>query len=297
MPEIGQCRLCLQEHSELQGSHFLSKGIYRIVRDAGAKNPDPYLITAGRSVQTSKQLKRPLFCKGCEERLSSGGERWVLGNCRRNDGTFFLASMLASRLPDVESAGNPTKIYYASDIPEIRRSDIAYFAASIFWRGSLYPWNEDGSIPVDLGPFQEGFRRYLMGEAVFPADACLWVAVREGKGADRLTHVPTRVRADGTHAYKFPMPGLAFTLLVSRNIPARYKNICFVCNPRNPLIVTSILEELLLRDAAKLLKARRMHARRACGCQTSSRGESQTTRLPPHRDSSKDWNLVAAAPN
>lgn len=99
-----------------------------------------------------------------------------------------------------------------------------------------------------------------MREAVFPVDACLWVAVREGKGADRLTHVPTRVRIDGMHAYKFPMPGLAFTLLVSRNIPARYKNICFVCNPRNPLVVTSILEELLLRDAAKLLTARRMHA-------------------------------------
>lgn len=154
MPVIGQCRLCLQDHSELQGSHFLSKGIYRILRDAGAKNPDPYLITAGRSVQTSKQLKRPLFCRACEKRLSSGGERWVLGNCRRNDGSFPLASMLASRSPDVESAGNPTKIYYASDIPEIRRSDIAYFAASIFWRGRSILGMKTLPFPLTLGHFR-----------------------------------------------------------------------------------------------------------------------------------------------
>ncbi len=86
MSVIGQCRLCLRTDSELQDSHFLSKGIYRILRDAGAKNPDPFLITAGSSVQTSKQLKKHLLCKQCEGRLSGGGERWVLANCRRSDG-------------------------------------------------------------------------------------------------------------------------------------------------------------------------------------------------------------------
>ncbi len=99
-----------------------------------------------------------------------------------------------------------------------------------------------------------------MGEAAFPTHACLWVAVREGKGADRLTHVPKCVRADGLHAYKFPMPGFAFTLFVSKNVPDGYRSICFVCDPKNPLIVTSIMEEWLLRDAARLLQARRAHA-------------------------------------
>ncbi len=160
----------------------------------------------------------------------------------------------------MESAGNPSKIYYASSIPGVRVSDIAYFAASIYWRGSLYPWNEDGSTPVELGPFQEEFRQFLLGKAGFPEHSCLWVIVREGKGADRLTHVPKCVRAGGLHVYKFPMPGFAFTLLVSKNIPLNYKAYCFVCDPKNPLIVTSLVEKWLIRDGARLLQARRPHA-------------------------------------
>ena len=77
MSVIGQCRLCLRTDSELQDSHFLSKGIYRILRDAGAKNPDPFLITAGSSVQTSKQLKKHLLCKECGADIADISLAWV----------------------------------------------------------------------------------------------------------------------------------------------------------------------------------------------------------------------------
>ena len=254
MSVVGQCRLCLRNGVELRDSHFLSKGIYKILRDATAKNPNPFLITPSTSVQTSEQLKRHLLCGDCEGRLSKYGERWVLGQCLHNNGTFPLASKLSRTSPDIQTHGNPTRIYYSDRIPDIRVSDLAYFAASIFWRGSIYPWNEDGSTPVDLGPFQERFRRYLIGDEAFPAYACLWVAVREGTEFNRLTHVPTLARANGLHAYKFPMPGLAFTLIVSKNIPARFRALCVVHGPRNPIVVTSILEDWLAQDAASLLR-------------------------------------------
>lgn len=112
MPVIGECRLCLRNGVELQDSHFLSKGIYKILRDSNASNPNPFLVTAGKSVQTSHQLKRHLFCKSCEERLNKNGERWVLSKCRQSDGSCPLADVLASRAPNMESPGNPTKIYY-----------------------------------------------------------------------------------------------------------------------------------------------------------------------------------------
>jgi hypothetical protein len=67
---------------------------------------------------------------------------------------------LASRTPDVASVTNVTKIYFASKVPEIDVYALAYFAASIFWRGSIHPWNDDGSVPVDLGPFQD--TKYLV---------------------------------------------------------------------------------------------------------------------------------------
>lgn len=254
MPVIGQCRLCLRLGLPLQDSHFLPKGVYKILRDANAPNPNPYLLTETASVQTSRQLRMSLLCGDCESRLNRNGETWVLKNCLQNDGSFPLAAILSSKAPDIESPPNPTRLFYAAEIDGIDIPSLAYFAISIFWRGSIYPWNEDGSYPVELGPFQEQFRRYLLGEEPFPRDASLWAAVREGKDLDRLTHTPTLVRADGLHAYKFPMPGLAFTLIVSKNIPTRHRALCLVHGARNPIAVTSILEKWLAQDASKLLK-------------------------------------------
>ncbi len=260
---MGQCRLCLLDHVALKDSHFLSKGIYKILRDATAKNPNPFLVTEKTSVQTSRQLRRHLFCDACEKRLNTGGERWVLSNCLQSDGRFPLAELLGQRTPTLRGSDNPTKIYHANTIPEIEISDLAYFAASIFWRGSLYPWNNDGSIPVELGPFQEQFRRYLMREKPFPNDACLWVAIREGKEFNRLTRVPTLARVDGLHAYTFPMPGLAFTLIVSKHIPAKYRQLCIAHGAGNPIVVTSILEGWIAQAAATLLHATKGYQRRA----------------------------------
>jgi hypothetical protein len=218
-----QCKLCLRPVARLEDSHFLSKGIYRILRDDSEKNPNPWVLTRRKAVQSSRQKKARLLCWGCEQRFSRSGEDWVLKHCLLKDGGFPLASFLASRTPDLSAPPNPTRIYYASGIPEINIPALAYFAASIFWRASIHPWNDEGSIPVGLGPFQEQFRQYLMGLQVFPKNCSLWVAVREGKEIGRLTYSPIGERRGSFHVYKFPMPGLAFTLVVSKNIPSNYR--------------------------------------------------------------------------
>jgi len=247
-----QCKLCLQRVASLRDSHFLSAGIYRILRDDNEKNPNPWLLTGKTAVQSSRQLKARLLCRDCEQRFSKLGENWVLKNCLRKDGSFALASILASRSPDLWSNENPTKLYYASRIPEIDIPALAYFAASIFWRGSIHPWNDDGSIPVGLGPFQEQFRQYLIGQQAFPKDSSLWVVVREGKEIDRLTYAPIGARQGNFHAYKFPMPGLAFSMAVSKNIPANHRERCFVHGHGNPIIVTTLIDKLLVNDAVKM---------------------------------------------
>ena len=108
---IGQCKLCLKTGVELRDSHFLSAGIYRILRDDNEKNPNPWLLTKDAVVQTSSQLKAHLLCHDCEQRFSKNGGTWVLGRCRRNEGRFPLADVLAARTPDIASAGNTTRIY------------------------------------------------------------------------------------------------------------------------------------------------------------------------------------------
>lgn len=183
-PKLNQCRLCRREDAALEKSHFLPAGIYRLLRSEGHKPPNPFLLTKTTAVQTSAQQTAKLLCRECEQRLSKNGEKWVLRNCLQRDGSFPLASALARRSPDISSVVSPTKVYYASRISEVDVSALAYFAASIFWRGSIYPWNSDGTTPVKLGPIQERFRRYLKGDEAFPRDCAMIAVVREPNEID-----------------------------------------------------------------------------------------------------------------
>jgi hypothetical protein len=251
----GQCRLCLKPGVELQKSHYIPAAVYKVLREGDKTNPNPWVITKDGSVQTSKQKTAYLLCSKCENLLSKNGENWVLKHYLRADGRFPLAEILSSRAPYMATRGNPTKVFAAAVIPEIDVSALAYFGASIFWRGSIYEWNTDGSIPVRLGRFQEQFRGYLIdgGLTAFPQDCSLWVIVREGNEVSRLTHTPVGERVENVHAYRFPMPGLAFTLIVSKNIPENYRKTCIVRGERHPLIVTSIIERSLEVEAVKMI--------------------------------------------
>jgi hypothetical protein len=153
----------------------------------------------------------------------------------------------------VSAAHTPTRLYFADKIPEIDVQAVAYFAMSIFWRGAIHPWNNDGTLPVPLGPFQEEFRQYLMGMRPFPKEcAALWAVIREGKEIDRLTYGPTGNRIGKLHSYRFPMPGFCFILFAGKNIPAALAEKCFAAGVGNPIVVTSFLEPMLLREAVKM---------------------------------------------
>ena len=251
---MGQCRLCLQDSVNLQNSHFLPAGIYRILRDKSEKNPNPWLITSQNALQTSQQMTAPLLCSDCEQRLSKNGERWVLRNCLKRNGSFPLAKILTSRIPDVPSSTSPTKLYFASNIPEINVSAIAYFAASVFWRGSIHHWNTDGTIPVSLGRFQEKFRHYLLGTAAFPDNCRLSVVVRERCTIDRLASPPSGGTIGNFQIYRFPMPGLAFGIAIGEAFPPESLTTCFVHSPGNPLALTDKIEGFLMEAVTRIRK-------------------------------------------
>jgi hypothetical protein len=148
----------------------------------------------------------------------------------------------------------PTRLYYAVGIPEINIEALTYFAASIFWRGAVHPWNSDGTVPVSLGPFfEDELRQYLVGFQSFPKDCfSLWVVVREGKAIDRLTYAPAGNRIGKFHSYRFPMPGFCFMLYVGKNIPDYISEKCFATGSGNPLVVTSVVEPLLFNEGVAL---------------------------------------------
>ena len=251
----GQCRLCLRSPVELKKSHFMPAGVYRLLRgDSSEKNPNPVAMTAKAAVQTSRQITASLLCGDCEGRLSKNGENWVLKHCLKRDGSFPLAAILRATPPDVSSSRSHTKIYRAAGIAEINVDALGYFAASMFWRGSIHGWNHDGSVPVGLGAYQEPFRRYLLSEEPFPRHCAMWVVVRERSDILRLTYLPIGRRAGDFYVHKFPMPGLGFTLLVGKRIPIKHRKMCLVRGEGNPIVVSDVLEASLMEEAARMVR-------------------------------------------
>ena len=252
----GTCRLCQRENVDLRKSHGIPAGISRsILGDPAKGNPNPYLITPKGAVQTSKQQTAPILCGDCEQLFSKRGEHWVLKNSLRRDGTFPLASILASHQRALFDPRNPqTCVHYAASIPEINVSALTYFGMSMFWRMAVYPWKSDNTPAIKLGTYEEPLRKFLLDEGAFPENAVLWVAVRKKSEISQLTIQPFTDKRGLVHLHKFPMPGLAFTLVIGKDLPETITNACIVHGPGNPIVTTSVIEEHLLRDAAKLLE-------------------------------------------
>lgn len=247
------CKLCRRKGVDLQKSHLFPAAIYRVMRgDPSNGNPNPYLITPNGVVQTSRQDWAHLLCFDCEQMFSKNGEHWLFNNGLKADGSFKLASILASKTPSVpDPKSTSTKLYYAAGIPEINIAALTYFAVSMFWRASIYPWTSDKRIPVKLGTYGEAFRQYLLGLASFPKSAALCVVVREKSEIDRLTHEPISEKINTVYTHRFSMPGFHFQLFVGKNIPDVYRRYCFVTGERNPLIVSGIVEPRLLKEAVQ----------------------------------------------
>jgi hypothetical protein len=136
----GRCGLCLNE-AQLRDSHLLPASIYRLSREAASKNPNPVVVTGTGAVATSRQVSAHFLCDACEDRLSRGGETYVVAQCARPGGSFALRSLLMSTQPLMRDSvwslfdisGTPAKI-----------DQFLYFAASIFWRSSAKAWSSGG---------------------------------------------------------------------------------------------------------------------------------------------------------
>ncbi len=253
---VGKCKLCLQEGVELRMSHYISAAVYRTLRGAAAPgmNPNPFHVSRGQSVQSSKQDRASLLCSDCEQRVSRGGEDWFFRNTLRNDGKFKLLQTLLAGRASVHQQGVPTILYEANLFPEIDADALTYFASSVFWRGSIFGWNSDGSVPVNLHGYADQFRRYLLGERGFPEKASLMAVVRPpGSPVDKVIYGPVGSSRGGNSYYRFPVPGFSFMLMVGPKLSERDKRYCLVRGAGRPLVVTTIPDEHIFREARSAL--------------------------------------------
>jgi len=223
---VGRCGLC-QEVRALRESHLLPKALYKLSRAPSRPNPNPVLLAAGRASVTSRQIADHFLCDDCEQRFSSRGERYVLGQCARPSGEFKLREHLEQQTPIAQE--QKVRLYDVGTLLGPHADEYLYFAASVFWRASARAWAEVGPRPrFSLGSvYDEQFRLYLLGKADFPRNGRLYVHIWSGPIRDNspfgfTTLAPCTARIDGERRHKFCIPGLTFILFLGGLVPQRH---------------------------------------------------------------------------
>jgi hypothetical protein len=244
------CRLCGQS-AKLIDSHLLPKALYRLIREPTLKNPNPFLVTRGRAVQTSAQLKRYLLCAVCEDLFNKNGESWVLKYCFRG------GPMNRFRLRDLLIATTPINSSTAGDVlstaaaPEIQRDKIAYFAASVFWRGAISDWPWQGQtvpqMPLELS-LRLSLENYLLGKTPFPKTCSLLVYVAGDRIPPLAMHPPQSGNSGRLLECRFSIPGLRFSLLPT--VPANALSLS--SSPYHPVFLSQDQSRLLVEQTLSL---------------------------------------------
>lgn len=218
----GQCGLC-RRTKKLQDSHLLPAAAYKLSRIESRSDPNPVVITKGRSFTTSRQVSAYFLCNECEDKFSRNGERYVLKHCARPSGEFRLREILEKEHP--VCVDSRFKVYDVKGLLGRRVEQYVYFAASVFWRASAHSWKmEDRHLNlISLGAkYQEQFRLYLLGKTGFPANARIFVHVWGDKEIDSTTIFPCTFRVKGVWRHKFCIPGLTFILFLSNDVPKKH---------------------------------------------------------------------------
>lgn len=226
----------------------MPKGVYRVTREEHEANPNPITLNDCGVFQDSKQISDYLLCSECEGRLNQNGEGWFQAHYLRKD-RFRLVSLLESGSP-VELSPR-MKVYHAASIPGVNVEALTCFASSMFWRGSAHQWRIRGRATngIQLGPYQEQLRTYLLGQTEFPHDCVMWVSVADTRTPiDEFSLTPYGGRDHGYHMYKLLVRGVGFHLFVGKRIPAQFRQTCFVRGTGHPIYRTDMLEEALLQD-------------------------------------------------
>jgi hypothetical protein len=251
----GVCKLCRQE-KDLQDSHLIPAAIIRRLREPSLDNPNPIIVTGKVAVQSPRPIKDYVLCNVCEGLFSKKGEMWVIGNMARDD-KFLLLDALEKSKPI--AADNEIAVYAGAQIPEIDVDKLVYFALSVFWRSAVHKWRGfSGPIPsIELGPYQEPIRTFLLGNGPFPVHMVLLVSVWPTRNAYQGTYTPRRGRETRFHTFTFYIPGIEFSLCVGRGIPSEARKMCAYPSPHRLIFSGNATVRNTVKSLHNLLESSR----------------------------------------
>jgi hypothetical protein len=252
----GNCKLCLQD-KELCDSHLLPKSMYALLKST---KKDPVMVTSEVARHTSRQVKHYLLCSACEDILNRGGETWLLPLLATIEGTFPLFDIIASVPPEVDEPD--IKAYAASKNPTVDIEKLVHFGAGIFWKGSVHSWKRGESEPlINLGPYAEQLRLFLLGKNKFPEHMTMHVTVLPPPVKMISAHLPTRGVSSGFRSYCLYVPGIDFRLCVGKTIPIELRRTCLYHGASHPIVMAAEAEHELMNEIRGVLSAARKSAK------------------------------------
>ena len=230
---LARCKLC-QKRKRLQRSHLMPAALFKIMREPGTKVSNPIMITSETTVSTSKQLRTYLLCKECEHRFNVDGEGYVLTQVC-NGIRFPLLDRLNVAMPFQEMPG---LALYSGIAVGIDTARLAYFALSVFWRASVHRWRapHGGLVWTGLGAYEEPVRRYLLGDAEFPADLIVIVTACTDLGSQRSCFTLCIIRGDAHAGFGMMTCGVHFRLFVGAGLPRALRRVCCFTSPRQVIL-------------------------------------------------------------
>lgn len=208
--------------------------LYAMTRESGARVSNPIMVTRATTVPTSRQIWTHLLCRECEHHFNVRGEQYVL-TLVHNGTNFPLLERLNVAVP-VQAIS--TLAVYSGPAVGIDVLRLAYFGLSAFWRASVHKWRgpHGGNIWNDLGAYEEPIRRYLLGEAGFPANVVLAVTACTDNGSQGSFYTPCEVRGHEVTGFGMLARGIHFRLFVGPDIPQEMRAACCFSSPRQVIL-------------------------------------------------------------
>lgn len=178
-----------------------------------------------------------------EQLFRANGEDWMA--CQVFQGTQFpLLDRLKVAMPDWERSNHTA---YSGDACGVDAAKLVYFGASVLWRASLRRWTigTTETTTVDLGQYQESLRKFLAGEASFPADGVAIVTVCTDFQSQACFFPPCAIREGVATGYALLVLGVSFRFFFGHDVETQFRRFCCVHSPRKRIIVADHSQQSL----------------------------------------------------
>lgn len=226
---IGVCKMCLLD-KELVSSHLMPAALYDYCRNLECS---PIRVGA-KAYPTDRQIETYLLCSGCEAVLNRGGETWVIPKFATMERKFPLFELLTEGPPPQSQDG--ADIYFAANTG-INAEKLTHFVMGIFWKAAVHRWKCDDRITnIELGPYADGIRKWLLGKDRFPEHICLQIAMSTPAKAQILFVNPYEGRRSDWHSFFVYVLGVLFVMHVGKQV-RDVSELCFYQNPGHPIWV------------------------------------------------------------